>query len=73
MTKLAKQREPRTLLESDYLLGVRDAHRIDALRFKTDPDGDFLDNRTALAAPPPASLRELEAAATGQDCGFRRA
>ena len=60
-------RAPRKLLASDYLLGVHDAHRIGALRFKTTSDGPFLDNRTELAAPPLASLRELEAAAMGID------
>ncbi len=37
--------EERKLLESDYLLGVYDEHRIGALRFRTDPDGPFLDNK----------------------------
>ena len=60
-------RAPRKLLASDYLLGVHDAHRIGALRFKATSDGPFLDNRTELAAPPLASLRELEAAAMGID------
>lgn len=50
------------LLESDYLLGVYDAHRIGALRFKTSPKGPFLDNNKNYAAPPWTSLRELEQA-----------
>lgn len=48
------------LLESDYLLGVHDQHRIGALRFKLEEHGPFLDDRTELAAPPMARLRELE-------------
>lgn len=48
--------------ESDYLLGVHDAFRSGALRFKLTPDGPFLDNRDASAAPPFVRLRELEAA-----------
>lgn len=48
------------LLESDYLLGVYDAHRMGALRFRTDPTGPFLDNNKHLASPPWAGLRELE-------------
>jgi serine/threonine-protein kinase HipA len=50
------------LYESDYLLGVHDAFRVGALRFRRDDVGDFLDNRHDLAAPPFVQLRELEAA-----------
>jgi len=50
------------LHESDYLLGVHDAFRVGALRFKRDDAGDFLDNRHGVAAPPFVQLRELEAA-----------
>lgn len=59
---LARQ-EARTehpLFESDYLLGVFDAHRLGGLRFKTHPDGPFLNDNRTMAAPPWASLRELE-------------
>ncbi len=51
-------RSERRLLESDYLLGVHDGHRMGALRFRTD--GPYLDDTTDLAAPPWTSLRELE-------------
>lgn len=59
---LARQekRQERKLLESDYLLGVFDQHRMGALRFRVDPKGPFLDNNKALASPPWTSLRELE-------------
>ncbi|MBS1157629.1 MAG: HipA protein [Proteobacteria bacterium] len=50
------------LFESDYLLGVHDAFRVGALRFRRDDVGDFLDNRHGIAAPPFVQLRELEAA-----------
>ena len=50
------------LHESDYLLGVHDAFRVGALRFRLDDAGDFLDNRYGTAAPPFVQLRELEAA-----------
>ncbi len=50
------------LLESDYLIGVHDAFRVGALRFRLDDAGDFLDNRHDTAAPPFVQLRELEAA-----------
>ncbi len=50
------------LNESDYLLGVHDAFRVGALRFRLSDTGDFLDNRHGAAAPPLVKLRELEAA-----------
>jgi serine/threonine-protein kinase HipA len=53
-------RAARTLLESDYLLGVHDQQRMGGLRFRTTPDGPFMDNRTELAAPPMARIRDLE-------------
>lgn len=56
-------RQPRPLSESDYLIGVYDETRMGALRFKAKPDGPFLNDDTAVAAPPWARLRELEAAA----------
>ncbi|MBW8072935.1 MAG: type II toxin-antitoxin system HipA family toxin [Ferrovum sp.] len=50
------------LYESDYLLGVHDAFRVGALRFRLDDTGDFLDDHYDIAAPPFVQLRELEAA-----------
>ncbi|MES2205590.1 MAG: HipA domain-containing protein [Pseudomonadota bacterium] len=55
------------LYELDYLLGVHDAFRVGALRFrKLDSTGheigNFLDDRQGNAAPPFIQLRELEAA-----------
>jgi len=55
-----ERRKERQLLESDYLLGVHDRHRMGALRFRTTKDGPFLDDNKYLAAPPWTSLRELE-------------
>lgn len=57
-----EQRKARTLTEWDYLLGVHDICRMGALRFRRDADSPFLDDDRELAAPPLASLRELEAA-----------
>lgn len=51
-------RAERRLLESDYLLGVHDGHRMGALRFRID--GRFLDDNDELASPPWTSLRDLE-------------
>ena len=56
--------KPRTLLESDYLLGVYDETRMGALRFKLSLDGRFQNDDMAMAAPPWARLRELEEAST---------
>ena len=53
------------LFESDYLLGVHDAYRSGALRFRLDDAGGFLDDRHDVAAPPFVQLRELEAASLG--------
>lgn len=59
---IAKQedRAAKKLLESDFLLGVNDGYRMGALRFKLDDNGTFLNNNKEMAAPPWASLRELE-------------
>ncbi|WP_323028418.1 HipA domain-containing protein [Gelidibacter japonicus] len=53
----------RTLYDIDYLLGVYDESRMGALRFKTDPDGPFLDNNNLTPTPPWSSIRELQDAA----------
>lgn len=60
----AKQegRAPKKLLESDYLLGVFDGHRMGGLRFKETTEGPFLNNNHAMATPPWTSLRQLEEA-----------
>jgi serine/threonine-protein kinase HipA len=55
-----ENRRERNLLESDYLLGVHDRHRMGGLRFRTTPGGPFLDDNQHLASPPWTSLRELE-------------
>jgi len=57
-----EQRAVRNLTEWDYLLGVHDLCRMGALRYQANEAGPFLDNDRHLAAPPFASLRELEAA-----------
>ena len=55
-------RKPRQLQETDYLLGVHDEARMGALRFSLQADGPFLACDSDMAAPPWATLRELEAA-----------
>lgn len=53
----------RNLYDIDFLLGVYDECRMGALRFKTKPDGPFLDNNTEMPTPPWSSIRELQHAA----------
>ncbi|HEY2380777.1 MAG TPA: HipA domain-containing protein [Terriglobia bacterium] len=55
-----EERSVRTLLESDYLLGVYDGHRMGALRFRLSSRGPFLDSNIEIASPPWARLRDLE-------------
>ncbi len=63
----AKQRNEKApiLYDIDYLLGVYDESRMGALRFKTDPEGPFLDDNSEIPTPPWSSVRELQHAA---DC-----
>ncbi|MCL2260255.1 MAG: HipA domain-containing protein [Fibromonadales bacterium] len=55
-----EKRPEKTLLESDYLLGVFDQNRMGALRFKTQANGVFLDDNSNLTAPPITELKKLE-------------
>lgn len=60
--QLAKdeKRPVKTLMPSDYLLGVYDQTRMGGLRFKIN--GPFLDDQQDVSAPPWTSIRELEQA-----------
>ncbi len=64
-TQWAKENKAKapTLYDIDFLLGVYDESRMGALRFKTDPNGDFLDNNKTTSTPPWSSIRELQNAA----------
>lgn len=66
----AEARRPQKLFEENYLLGVFDEHRMGALRFKTDLEGPFLNDNKAMAAPPWATLRELEYASLQLEQGI---
>jgi serine/threonine-protein kinase HipA len=57
-----EKRKARSLTEWDFLLGVHDETRMGALRFQDPASGRFIDSDDAYAAPPIASLRELQAA-----------
>lgn len=52
----------KNLYDIDFLLGVFDASRMGALRFKTESDGDFLDKDEYNPTPPWSSLGSLEEA-----------
>ena len=56
----AEKRDVAPLMESDYLLGVYDGHRMGALRFRLSEDGPFLDDQADMATPPWTKLRDLE-------------
>lgn len=56
------QAESARLYETDYLLGVHDLYRVGALRYKLEDEGEFLDNRTDVAAPPFTEIGALERA-----------
>lgn len=58
-----KKEKPKTLYDIEYLLGVYDESRMGALRFKTDTDGDFLNNNKSAPTPPWSSIRALQNAA----------
>lgn len=58
----SEKRKPRKLHDSDYLMGVYDETRMGGIRFKEDPEGEFLSNDKATAVPPWATLRTLEEA-----------
>ncbi|MBP5590496.1 type II toxin-antitoxin system HipA family toxin [bacterium] len=55
-------RKPRTLLTSDYLLGVYDESRMGALRFALEKGGQFLSSDSEESVPPWTTLRTLEEA-----------
>ena len=55
-----EERDIRVLLDSDYLLGVYDGHRMGALRFRLSDNEPFLDDQKDMAAPPWTKLRDLE-------------
>lgn len=61
--------KPRSLTESDYLLGVYDEARMGALRFSLDGGKTFVSSDEVLATPPWVSLRKLEAASRAFEQG----
>lgn len=60
---IKRKRKTLALSAVDQIERIDDFTRIGALRFKTSPDGPFLNEGTSLAVPPLSSLRELAHAA----------
>lgn len=58
-----EHRPARSLLESDFLVGVSDRTRMGALRYQSEEEGPFLAEESDGGVPPFSSLRELEDAA----------
>ena len=58
---LAKEenRSIRKLSSFDHLMGIDDFSRMGGFRFKTDPNGDFINQHSSLQIPPLTSLRAL--------------
>ncbi len=57
-----EQRPPRHLYEMDYLTSITDLVRTGGLRFKFQPDGEFITASNTFDVPPVTELRELEQA-----------
>ena len=78
MRKAAQSRtnqkeKPTPLFDSDYLLEVFDKNRSGALRFKTDKQGEFLNNNELMPTPPWAHVNELQKAVNDfEDNNFKK-
>ena len=57
-----EQRPIRKLSSFDYLIGIDDFSRMGGFRFKTAPDGEFINCDSRLRIPPLTDLRSLVAA-----------
>lgn len=56
---LEEKRPVRRLTSFDYLLGIDDFSRMGGFRFKTEPEGTFINVDSSLQIPPLTSIREL--------------
>lgn len=55
-----ENRSPRQLSSFDMLMLIHDQGRMGGLRFKTDPQGEFINDDLYLSIPPFTKLRDLE-------------
>lgn len=58
-----EKRAVRSLYSFDYLKGIDDYTRMGGLRFKKDPNGEFVNSDNRLSVPPLTSVKELTAIA----------
>ncbi len=56
---LEEKRPIKKLSSFDHLLGIDDFSRMGGIRFKTDPNQDFINQHSSLQIPPLTSLRAL--------------
>lgn len=56
----SEKRNIRVLTDTDYLLGISDVQRMGGLRFRDNPDANFINDSEEYSAPPFSTLRELE-------------
>ena len=63
LTAKEKGKSGATLYDIDFLLGIQDETRMGALRFKLDPNGEFLSKDDNYPVPLWSSIRELQHAA----------
>jgi len=54
-----ENRPARKLSSFDHIMGIDDFSRMGGFRFKTDPNGAFINQHSTLRIPPLTSLREL--------------
>ncbi len=59
---LAEKRAARRLTSFDYLTGIDDTTRMGGFRFKTSPNGEYINCDSALQVPPLSDIRTLIAA-----------
>ncbi len=64
-----ENRSERLLMEVDFLMGIYDGNRMGALRFKFSPEGEFMDNNTALGINTGTGIRQPS---TGNGKAFPR-
>lgn len=55
-----ENRSAKQLSSFDMLMLIHDKGRMGALRFKTEPEGDFINDDAYLSTPPFSKLRDLE-------------
>ena len=60
LEQVGENRKVKKLYDIDFLLGIYDAGRMGALRFKLDPEGDFQNSDNSNPIPSWSYIRELQ-------------